>query len=214
MVDAAYRIPGTSMAYIWSGTNYIKVNFTPGKVDSVLRDTASIRSTWKSLNKAGFGTVDAVVPVPDTESSIYVFSGAKYLRLKLDLNTWEDTLEYGEPSLIVSSWKSLKKVGFDRVDAAMVVPGSKKNIYFFRGLEWVDVSVDDTIISQGTIAESWPSLVQAGFDTVDAILPNNDDTYYFFSGDQFARIKMPKDEDTLVSKPESISSRNTLKHWV
>lgn len=92
----------------------------------------------------------------------------------------------------------------------MVVPGSTKNIYFFRGKEWIDVSLDDELISYGTIKESWPSFVEAGFDTVDAILDNHDGTFYVFFRDQYACFRMEKDKDILVGKVYNIDMWGSL----
>ncbi|KAI9930797.1 hypothetical protein MW887_011555 [Aspergillus wentii] len=213
MVDAAYRIPGSSHVMIWSATRYARIQCRAGDDDSMISGPLKIRDRWPSLNKSNIGRVDAVCPVPGNNRRIYVFSGAKYVKLELNPDTLVDTLAT-EPTPITDGWKTLGRAGFDRIDAAMVVPGTEDNIYFFRGKEWIDVSWTDQLISHGTIAESWPSLKKAEFETVDAILKNEDDTYYFFSGDRYARIRMKQDEDTLYDDgPYHISRWNTFGNW-
>lgn len=214
MVDAACRVPGqANKAYIFSGTKYTKVIYTPGEGDSMeYGNPKTIQTEWKAFKSSDFGTLDTIVRVPNTDSDFYAFSGAKYMRLKLNMPGLSDTVvtENGP----IEAWKTLARYGFDRIDAAMAVPGSKTNIYFFRGREWIDVSCNDDLISYGTIQESWPSLVAAGFQTIDAILPNDDHTYYVFSGRRYVRIKMEKDEDTIIGSVHDIIDWNSLKDWI
>lgn len=214
MVDAACRVPGrANTVYFFSGTKYTKVSYTPGEGDTMEYDKLkTIQTEWRAFKSSNFGTLDTIVRVPGTESDFFAFSGAKYVRLKLNMSDLSDTIVTENGS--IEAWKTLTRYGFDRIDAAMVVPGSKTNIYFFRGREWIDVSYNDELISYGTIQESWPSLVAAGFQTIDAILPNDDHTYYVFSGHRYVRIKMEKDEDTILGTVHDITGWNSLKDWI
>jgi hypothetical protein len=166
----------------------------------------------------GFGTVDTVVPVPGHENQLYVFFGGRYAKIKLE--NYDDSFVNDGALPISSGWKSLVQAGFDTVDAAMLTPGTKNEMYFFNGLNYVrlDNSTDKMINKVAPIAQGWPSLVQAGFDCVDAIVPSliGHDHYYVFRGDQFAVIKVDNNRrDTLVSPPKSISSAwEALDSWV
>lgn len=213
MVDAVCRVPGKSEAYFFSGTRFMRVKYTSGEADfPVYENGKHIRSEWKTLGAHNIGVVDAVVQVPGESHDIYVFSGAKYLRLRMDKNDLSDSV-VTPLTPIESEWKTLARYGFDRIDAAMVVPGSENNIYFFRGKEWIDVSRSDKLIASGTIKESWPSLVEAGFETVDAILPNEDDTYYVFSGDKYVRIRMKKSVDEKAGPVRDLNQWASLTNW-
>ncbi|KAJ5822566.1 hypothetical protein N7447_004906 [Penicillium robsamsonii] len=226
MVNAAYCIRGTDhQAYFWSGTKFARVRYTPGANDNAILGPVGVRSEWKSLAEEDIGRVDAVCPVPGNKKRLYVFSGANYVKLEIDVKLETSPLKSKiDPSVetsvetglrpITDGWKTLKRAGWDRIDAAMVVPGSETNIYFFQGKEWIDVSWDDNLVSRGTIAESWPSLVQAEFETVDAILDNYDGTYYVFSGDRYARISMKEDNDTLMAGPFYIKDKWSSLSWV
>ncbi|CAI7660355.1 unnamed protein product [Penicillium crustosum] len=183
MVKAAYHIHGGNQAWFWSGTQYARVTYTPGGSDETVAGPSRVRDKWTALANEDIGSVDAVCPVPGNEKRLYVFSGSNYMKLELDTESLVTTVETGLTP-ITNGWQTLGRAGWDRIDAAMVVPKSEKNMYFFRGKEWIDVSWDDRLVSHGTIAESWPSLVKAKFETVDAILDNYDGTYYFFSGDR------------------------------
>ena len=213
MVDAACRISGTdNEAYIFSGTKYMRITYQLGGDDSSQFTQSPIIDSWEVLKSNGFGTIDAMVRVPGSDWHFYFFSGAKYLRLNLNPNTLVETVV--DEAASIYTWKTLERHGFDRVDAAMVVPGSEENLYLFRGKEWIDMSRRDQLISRGTIHESWPSLVAAGFETVDAIIENTDHTYYVFSGHQYARIGMEKDKDTLMGEVRDIKGTwNSLQNW-
>ncbi|ODM21111.1 hypothetical protein SI65_04164 [Aspergillus cristatus] len=153
MVDAAYRIPGRDQLYIWSGRQYARIEFNQGTPAQAPQTSAS--------------SVDTVVPVPDHKDQLYVFFGGRYLKIKIDDNLNDTSVNSGART-IPSGWKSLEKAGFDTVDAAVVVPGTANQLYFFPGLE------------------GWPNLVEAGFYGVDAIVesPGGGDVYYVFRGGQ------------------------------
>ncbi|CAI7619998.1 unnamed protein product [Penicillium viridicatum] len=209
MVDAAYRIHDRTYAWFWSGTQYSRLT----EKDQNMAGPYRVRDQWTCLANEDIGRVDAVCPVPGNEKRLLVFSGSNYVKLELDSKSLEARVET-KLTPITTGWKTLGRAGWDRIDAAMVVPRSKENIYFFRGKEWIDVSWDDTLVSHGTIAESWPSLVEAKFETVDAILDNYDGTYYFFSGDRYARIQMEEDNDTLLGVPHLLKDQWSSLGWV
>ncbi|CAI7672970.1 unnamed protein product [Penicillium discolor] len=212
MVDAACRIAGKEEIYIFAGRHYGRVRFSKGGPEHGLAAGPTLLSKdWNTLTKMGFGTVDTIVPVPGQEKQLYVFFGGRYAKIKLE--NYDDSFVTDGASPITSGWKSLAQAGFDTVDAAMLMPGTKNEMYFFR-----DNSTDKIVNKVAPIAEGWPSLVQAGFDCVDAIVasPSVQDHYYVFRGDQFAVIKVDSSRrDTLVSPPKAISSAwQALEGWV
>ena len=168
----------------------------------------------------------------------WFWSGTQYARVTYTPGGSDETV--AGPSRVRDKWTALANEDIGSVDAVCPVPGNEKrlyvfsgsnymkleldteslvttvekNMYFFRGKEWIDVSWDDRLVSHGTIAESWPSLVKAKFETVDAILDNYDGTYYFFSGDRYARIKMEEDNDTLIGSPFLLHDKWSSLYWV
>ncbi|KXG52979.1 Hemopexin/matrixin [Penicillium griseofulvum] len=219
MVDAACRIPGKEEICIFSGRHYGRVKFGhEGPEHDLAAGPTLLSKGWNTLPKMGFGTVDTVVPVPGHENQLYVFFGGRYAKIKLE--NYDDGFANDGALPISSGWKSLVQAGFDTVDAAMLTPGTKNDMYFFNGLNYVrlDNSTDKMVNKVAPIAQGWPSLVQAGFDCVDAIVPSptGHDHYYVFRGDQFAVIKVDNNRrDTLVSPPKSISSAwKALDSWV
>ncbi|KAJ5374868.1 hypothetical protein N7517_006874 [Penicillium concentricum] len=219
MVDAACRIAGKEEIYIFSGRHYGRVRFGQGGPEHKLAAGPTLLSKgWNTLPKMGFGTVDTIVPVPGHENQLYVFFGGRYAKIKLE--NYDDSFIKEGAMSIASGWKSLVQAGFDTVDAAMLTPGTKNEMYFFNGLNYVrlDNSTDKIVNKVAPIAQGWPSLVQAGFDCVDAIVPSpgGQDLYYVFRGDQFAVIKVDSNRrDTLISPPKAISSEwQALEGWV
>lgn len=219
MVDAACRISGKEEIYIFAGRHYGRVRFNKGGPEHSLAAGPTLLSKGSNtLPKMGFGTVDTVVSVPGQEKQLYIFFGGRYAKIKLE--NYDDSFVNDGASPITTGWKSLAQAGFDPVDAAMLTPGTRNEMYFFRGLHYVrlDNSTDKIVNKVAPIAEGWPSLVQAGFDRVDAIVasPSGQDHYYVFHGDQFAVIKVDSSRrDTLVSPPKAISSAwQALEGWV
>ncbi|OQE43503.1 hypothetical protein PENCOP_c003G06276 [Penicillium coprophilum] len=219
MVDAACRISGKQEVYVFSGRHYGRVRFSQGGPEHNLAAGPTLLSKgWNTLPKMGFGTVDTIVPVPGHENQLYVFFGGRYAKIKLE--NYDDSFVNDGAHPITSGWKSLVQAGFDTVDAAMLTPGTKNEMYFFNGLNYVrlDNSTDKMVNKVAPIAQGWPSLVQAGFDSVDAIVPSphGQDLYYVFRGDRFAVIKVDSNRhDTLVSPPKPISSAwKALDGWV
>lgn len=219
MVDAAFRIPGKSEIYIFSGRHYGRIRITNGNPENSLSAGPTLLTKgWNTLPKVGFGTTDTVVPVPGQENQFYIFFGGRYVKIKLE--NYDDSFITEGSRTITWGWQSLAQAGFDTVDAAVLVPGTKSEIYFFRGLNYLrmDNSTDKIINKVSPITEGWPSLVQAGFDCVDAIVPSpaGQDLYYVFRGDQFAVIKIDTSRrDTLITPPKPISSAwKPLDGWV
>lgn len=217
MADAAFRIPGKNEYYVFAGRQYGRVKFAHNSHDNELvTGPTLIRKGWKTPE--GFGRVDTVVPVPGEENHLYAFFGNHYVKVKLDDHT--DTFDVKNTSPLKNGWNSLVKAGFDTVDAAMLVPGSKSEIYFFSGLNYVrvDSSTDKLVLEVSPIKSGWPSIAKAGFDSVDTIVPSlrHPGHYYVFYGDQFAVIALDKARhDTLISAARPIGEVwKSLDGWL
>ncbi|OCK97485.1 uncharacterized protein K441DRAFT_546434, partial [Cenococcum geophilum 1.58] len=111
-VDAVLRIPNPNPnpdrqgeAYFFSGAQYVRIKVIPGKPDELIFGPANIADEWPALTKAGFKTVDAVLPIPNPEGEAYFFSGAQYARIKV-IPGKPDELIFG-PANIADHWPSL-----------------------------------------------------------------------------------------------------------
>ncbi|KAM7185906.1 hypothetical protein V8F20_011610 [Naviculisporaceae sp. PSN 640] len=123
-IDAAFAIrdsPGhEGQVYFFSGENYLRLRFTPGTPDEeLLNGPTKITLGWASLDKAGFRTVDAIMPITgvrEAEGEAYVFSGDQYVRTKVNPGVHGgDEIVFG-PAKIKDEWPSLVKAGNGFVD--------------------------------------------------------------------------------------------------
>ncbi|KAI0716326.1 hypothetical protein C8Q76DRAFT_616644 [Earliella scabrosa] len=130
----------------------IRLDGSQSRDDRMVKGSATIASTWPSLAKAGFDTVDAVLPIMSSgrragveAREAYVFSGEHFLQLMpfgdpspnaLCAGSKHDVL-LDSPKPIADGWPSLKEAGFRHVDTALLDPDNPKQAYFFCGTNYV-----------------------------------------------------------------------------
>ncbi|KAL2129735.1 hypothetical protein VTI74DRAFT_7398 [Chaetomium olivicolor] len=193
-----FPVPGRSgEAYFFHGAKYAKIRFVPSSPDEqIIYGPAEVAHEWKTLAQAGFTTIDAALPVPGHEGEVYFFSGTRYVRIKFVPGTPEESIVYG-PANIADEWKSLAKAGFETVDAVLPVPGHEGQAYFFSGNQYAKIRftpgtpTEEVTYGPTSIVGQWKTLDQAGFDTIDAVLPvpGHEGQAYFFSGSQYVKIE-------------------------
>ncbi|KAL3435150.1 Hemopexin [Aspergillus tetrazonus] len=170
---------------------------------------AAIADHWPSLKSIGFGTVDAILPIDGSQDEGYYFFGARFARIKLVPSSDDDTVVDG-PWVITQKLASLNKAGFDTIDAALPVPGVSGEAYIFRGVFYVQINVEKDIIVYGPakLTAEWPSLTEAGFDSVDAAFPEP-------GRDQYLRIRVVASApDTIVYGPKFIKDHWKTLDWI
>lgn len=156
--------------------------------------------------------VDAAYIEP-TNGQGYFFKGNRYVCIDVTPDTTINKIIWG-PKEYDTAWKSLVKVGFTKVDAIIPVPENKGEIWVYSGTQFAQISFtnDSVVFGPAPIADHWPSLVQAGFSTVDAIFPTPGQPHhaYVFNQTQFARITLTpgKAESSIYFGPAPIA-----KHW-
>ncbi|KAL4785956.1 Hemopexin [Aspergillus varians] len=220
MVDAVYFYPPIQQAYFFSGLRYARIKFTPGTgQEEITFGPALISQHWPSLASIGFGTVDAVLPIDGTHDDAYFFFGGRFAHIRLDPHTHADTV-VGGPWVITEKLSSLRKAGFDTVDSAIGVPDYPGQAYFFRGTNYVRVNVveDQIVYGPAKLSVESPALTQAGFDSVDAALPqpgSTDGVTYFFKGDNYVKIKVKAwAPDEVTYGPRTILSQWKTLSWI
>ncbi|KAE8330697.1 Hemopexin [Aspergillus sergii] len=220
MVDAAFYQEDIQEAYVFSGRRYARVKWTPytGE-EKITWGPAKIADYWPGITKAGFGTVEAVLPIQGVKTEFYFFFGGRVARIKFSPGG-NDTVVEG-PLKITDKWKSLSDAGFDTIDAAMSVPGGQNEAYLFRGTKYVRIDVANDKITYGPakLVDEWPGLTQVGFDSVDAAIPvpnaKVDGETYFFKGSQYARIQVIRSgADKVTWGPHPIADYWKTLDWI
>ncbi|KAI0676608.1 hypothetical protein C8Q78DRAFT_1065378 [Trametes maxima] len=153
---------------------------------------------------------------PSDKGRAYFFCGNRYAAINIAPGSNDDTIAWG-PKSLVDNWPSLGQAKFTGgVDAVLPNPRNGQEMYFFCMEQYALINIrpgttSDYIVNgpKNTVGE-WPSLRQAGFKTVDAVLPNpaNSDEAYFFSGERYAliNIKPGSNDDYIVNGPKNIVS--------
>ncbi|QRW04761.1 hemopexin domain protein [Ceratobasidium sp. AG-Ba] len=182
--------------YFFKDGEYVRVQWTPGSNDDrVTFGPAKITDHWKALSDAGFGRVDAILPIAGKENRAYFFCGGEYARIQYTPGDGpEGQILGGVRSL--NNWRSLATAGWDCVDAAILVPGTMDQAYFFSRNEFCRVSfkegsgsADELLEGPYLIQQRWSNL---GFQTIDTIIPSpsSPNQAYVFSGGFAARIEL------------------------
>jgi hypothetical protein len=213
-VAAVLHPSDSGRAYFFCWNKYVAINIAAGSTgDTIAWGPKTLIGNWPSLVKANFGYVDAALPSPSKKNEMYFFFREKYALVNIKPGTTDDFIING-PKPILSEWPSLRKAGFNTVDAVLPSPADSNETYFFSGERYVLVyfepgRVDDYIVNgPKSIITEWPSLRKAGFKTVDTILPHPDNKHqaYVFSGDQYVLIyfKPGAVDDYIVNGPKLV----------
>ncbi|CAI7579539.1 unnamed protein product [Penicillium bialowiezense] len=161
MVDAIIPIPdGTGAIWVFSGLQYVRINF---KEDKVVWGPAPIAENWPSLVKAGFPTIDAILPTPGEPNHAYVFYKDRFARITLTPGKPDSSIVSG-PALIAPHWPALVNSGIHRLDAVVPAPGFPSDAYFFLGDKYVRLTVEPgqiqtkLVSGPAPVEKHWPAL--------------------------------------------------------
>ncbi|EER23193.1 Hemopexin family protein [Coccidioides posadasii C735 delta SOWgp] len=185
-INAALRVPGhQGEGYFFKGQRYLRMWWKPGTPEErKVFGPAKITDEWKIIRDAGFTSVDAMLPSTNDPQKVYAFSGNRYVRFSFVPGTPQESKIFG-PAKIVDEWKSLRDAGFEKVDAVIPIPSTKKEeyeeeAYFFSGTQYIantDVEVygfrgtkyvrfrftpgtpkEEVIFGPAGISENWATL--------------------------------------------------------
>jgi Hemopexin. len=127
------------------------------------------------------GSTKAAVPLPWSGDEIYFFKDNQYARI----DTIQDTIDkYARD--VWSMWPGLKKLGFAPINAIFTAPDNENEAYFFCGSRCARLNTRSGNLADNggpfSFHEKWPSLKDAGFDTVDATMP------FIFKGSEYENV--------------------------
>ncbi|KAG8705678.1 hypothetical protein FRC08_001516 [Ceratobasidium sp. 394] len=108
-VDGALLVPGrTDEAYIFSGEKYCRIRLTENATNDELLDGPKLITTgWSVMN---FNQIDTIIPRPESENGAYVFSGGKYVQLKVAVGGTDQLVSNQRD--VAADWPALKQAGF------------------------------------------------------------------------------------------------------
>ncbi|QRV83810.1 hemopexin domain protein [Ceratobasidium sp. AG-Ba] len=211
---AVVNIPGNGYnhLYCFKGNKYAKIDWTIDYADQhVSSPPSEFTRDWASLEEVGFTHIDAILPTSGSEHKAYCFSGSRCVCIGFTPGGGEDRI-YGSVLSITEGWKSLAKAGFDRVDAALLVPDSKDQAYFFNGGRYCRVAFREGMTSEDVlldgpkpISEGWSAIP---FSFIDGIFlePRSSTKLCVFSGPKCAKVLITEDgRQTLVAGPTDIA---------
>ncbi|KAJ1299781.1 hypothetical protein OPQ81_011997 [Rhizoctonia solani] len=138
--------------------------------------------------------------------------GDKYAKIEWCPGRVKDTVEYGPAPL--HSWETLKKAGFDWVDAVVPIQPHAHRAYFFSGEQYVRIdyipeTFQEELVGAVRPVSQWNSLKTAGFNTVDAAInvPGATNETYFFCNNKYIRASWKEGYggDKIIEGPKYIA---------
>ncbi len=158
---------------------------------------------------------NAVIQLPERDGTeYYVAAGTEYAIIK-NSTDGDDRILDG-PHKIKGNCPILKNTGWDRIDAAVGVPGLPNQFYFFHGDKYIRATLNkrlDKVNNQGIkdFNYMWETLVKVGFNTIDAGFPYTDqaDHMIFYSGTKF--VKYSWKDDKVYDGPNDFSDYEVYK---
>ncbi|CAE6413906.1 unnamed protein product [Rhizoctonia solani] len=108
-VDGALMVPGSNdQAYVFSGEQYCRIKFTEGQINDELLDGPKPITVGWSVMK--FSSVDTIIPRPGNNQNAYVFSGDKYVQIKVNVGGYDELIS--DHRDVAPYWPGLHKAGF------------------------------------------------------------------------------------------------------
>jgi len=196
-INAAFRSSREYEVYFFMKDKYVRVYYTPGKLDDkILTSLQLISSGFPSLT-ASFFAEPGIDCSFDTEASeAYVFSTKYCAYIDYAPATTSDKILSG-PTTIAKMFPSLKNTVFENgIDSAFRSTKGKE-VYLFKGNRYARIDYDSKQLD-GTIcniADGFPVLKGTIFESgIDACFASHEKSEaYLFKGEEYVRIKFTPD---------------------
>ncbi|MFD8824656.1 protein kinase [Streptomyces sp. NPDC059605] len=226
-VGAAMSAPsGAKLLWLFYGDQYVRVDVSDAD-ERFRRDVGPKPiSNWSGAFKGlpDFSRkIDAVLPVPGYDGEYWVFSGARYVRIGIENETYNDSL-LADPEPL-GDWADGFGLGTGPsavVDAMMPVPDEgAREFWVFSGNRYARYGPEG-IGPGGGLVKDWQPLddwrgsfaMHAAFrDGIDAAVqvPGERNNYWIFAGGSYVEIRVADGgqgyADELVHGPRPVSAR-------
>ena len=192
-INAAFRSSKDYEVYFFMKDKYVRVYYTPGKLDDKNLTSLRLISTGFSSLTASFFAEPGIDCSFDTAASeAYVFSTKYCAYIYYAPGTNNDRILSG-PSTIAQMFPVLKNTVFENgIDSAFRSTRGKE-VYIFKDNKYVRIDYDSKQLV-GTIrniGDGFPILKNTIFESgIDACFASHEESEaYLFKGDKYARIK-------------------------
>ncbi|QRV88309.1 hemopexin domain protein [Ceratobasidium sp. AG-Ba] len=203
----------------FKGSKNAIICWTPGGTNESLYRLSDITETWSALKGTGFARIDAILPVPNNNRRAYFFCADKYVLIEFELGPFLLGELITGSRLVVSvtkistGWPSIAKAGFDRIDAALIVPGRSNEAYIFSKSQYCrirftpGIANDELLDGPKDIADYWGVM---DFDEIEGIIPRpgKEQNAYVFCEDQYVQIRV-----NVGDRDELITGRRDVIEW-
>lgn len=146
VASAALNVPNTNYdTYFFKGDQYIRMHWNPTTLnsDTNIQGPAKFADDSPALKSTGFSYIDAVLPIPGNDQQAHFFSGSRYAKIDLALvpGAGKNATAGNVGNTISGGWPGLRTAGFESgIDAALVVPNTTNQAFFFKGDKYCRVS--------------------------------------------------------------------------
>ncbi|QRV73479.1 hemopexin domain protein [Ceratobasidium sp. AG-Ba] len=218
---AILNLKTTGLAYtcFFKGSKNAIIQWTPGTTTEHLFKVSDLPETWSALKGTGFARIDAILPVPNNDRRAYFFCADEYVLIEYELDPLVIAEVIRGSRLVVSvtkiskGWPSIAKAGFDRIDAALIVPGRSNEAYIFSRTKYCRIRFtpgvvnDELLDGPKDIADYWGVM---DFDEIEGIMPRpgKEENAYVFCEDQYVQIRV-----NVGGRDELITERRDVIEW-
>ncbi|KIJ40754.1 hypothetical protein M422DRAFT_49070 [Sphaerobolus stellatus SS14] len=199
--------------YFFSGPKYVIIALSPEQ--RVVRGPGDIKEDWTAFKHTGFSHIDCILPVHDAlyPGEFYVFSGDKYIWMKLDgaepINP-VNSVQRSEVRSVSTNWSSLNKAGWNSVDAALLniqksgkSEKSPQEAFFWKNDHCINITYipgeDDgqtTIVGPLKSEQMWSSFKSENIVSMSTVFKDVDPTKFWVFYDNRSVIQVKYDGKT------------------
>ncbi|MEU9605104.1 protein kinase [Streptomyces sp. NPDC048057] len=212
-VDAALTYPsnpatgGAAIRWLFSDDDHVEVD-APGKSGPFHGNLTAASPTgeyWTAFEGPGFrDRIDAVLPVPRAGNEYWVFSGAEYVRIRINEELDDELVEGPKP---LKDWSEAfgGEVDFlDGIDAVMPAPDDPDQFWVFAGNRYIRAEVNKSaaggeLVQGPSSLSEWDTFTDHGdfSDKIDAVIdvPDQTNEYWVLSEARYMKIRVANDND-------------------